>query len=420
MKKCRVSPIRVVASRVSPTMEPRGVSAEELDLVAPCSAIVDSRAPVVGRPGLLFQESTSHCKEGTWERTPTTKATSEGSSIQIFRDSPTDGLSHRKVSLASSQPRSPPAKEPAAVKTVASPSTLSRRKRKRASIRKLLRSPSAAPSTPAVMSMNADATASVSVANRAAIEAGPATHQLARVRTPDHADTSTVPTKASAGLARHQGMEELQAIDQNRQRRTPLRETTNTLGHMSPGLCVGVPAAAHSVSELPRHPTFHGGRSEGWSPPVAASSSHATAQRKFRLTRTRSLPDLRQQAAAPEFLRNRLILQTDDTVYLPFILRKEYVIRTKLRVSFSLLKPPRGEEVAQRGPRHRGHLPAAVLQRLLGRDRHRDGGIHKRHSRMHSVDASDWRVDEGCNFFDLCYFRCKCCKKHAGPMAAVR
>ncbi|XP_075728354.1 uncharacterized protein LOC142769209 [Rhipicephalus microplus] len=229
MKKCRVSPIRVVASRVSPTMEPEGCprksstssppaprsSTPELQSLADQASLPGIHKPLQGR---YLGEDTDD--EGDVRR-------------------PTDGLSHRKVSLASSQPRSPPAKEPAAVKTVASPSTLSRRKRKRASIRKLLRSPSAAPSTPAVMSMNADAAASVSVANRAAIEAGPATHQLARVRTPDHADTSTVPTKASAGLARHQGMEELQAVDQNRQRRTPLRETTNTLGHMSPGCVSG-------------------------------------------------------------------------------------------------------------------------------------------------------------------------------------
>ncbi|KAL1425564.1 hypothetical protein MTO96_018997 [Rhipicephalus appendiculatus] len=147
---------------------------------------------------------------------------------------PTEG--HRKVSLASAQPRSPPAQEPA-VTTVASPSTLSHRKRKRARIRKLLRSPSAAPSTPAVMSTNTDTTASASGTNKAAIEAALANRQPARVRTPDHADASTVAAKASAGLARHQGMEELQAIGQNRQRRTPLRETTNTLGHtMSPAV----------------------------------------------------------------------------------------------------------------------------------------------------------------------------------------
>ncbi|KAH9372956.1 hypothetical protein HPB48_011609 [Haemaphysalis longicornis] len=73
--------------------------------------------------------------------------------------------------------------------------------------------------------------------------------------------------------------------------------------------------------------------------PSAGSSSRAPEQRKFTLTRTRSLPDLRQATVAPDFLRNRMVLQTDDTVYLPYILRKEYVIRTKLRVSFSLLKP---------------------------------------------------------------------------------
>ncbi|XP_054934251.1 uncharacterized protein [Dermacentor andersoni] len=213
--------------------------------------------------------------------------------------------------------------------------------------------------------------------------------------TDDEGDVRRVPTKASAGLARHQGMEELPAIDQLRQRRTPLRETTNTLGHMSPGIagylrlrtpspsCPGTPPTvcgakadlrrlmgSLDLTSSPERPTASTpnrydvsppprtspsemtecpfalppdvGSGFLLEPPVAASSSHApvTEQRKFRLTRTRSLPDLRQEAAAPEFLRNRLILQTDDTVYLPFILRKEYVIRTKLRVSFSLLKPP--------------------------------------------------------------------------------
>ncbi|KAH7939776.1 hypothetical protein HPB52_017313 [Rhipicephalus sanguineus] len=418
MKKCRVSPVRVVASRVSPTMEPEGCrrksstssppaprsSTPELQQLADQSSLPGVHKPLHGK----------HHGEDTDD---------EG---DVRR--PTEGLSHRKVSLASSQPRSPPALEPA-MTTVASPSTFSHRKRKRARIRKLLRSPSAAPSTPAVMSTNTDTTGSVSEANKSAVDAGLANQQPARVRTPDHADTSTVPTKASAGLARHQGMEELQAIDQNRQRRTPLRETTvsgtpptgggvkgdlrrlmgsldltsperppvstpNWHDHVSPAPLTSSPEMTECPFALP--PDV--GSGFVLEPPVAASSSHTPAQRKFRLTRTRSLPDLRQEAAAPEFLRNRLILQTDDT---------EYVIRTKLRVSFSLLKPP----VVKRS-HSEGHVTEVTFlqQSYCGYWDETDT----------EMEASDWRVDEGCNFFDLCYFRCKCCKKHAGPMAAAR
>ncbi|KAH7932791.1 hypothetical protein HPB49_002453 [Dermacentor silvarum] len=371
---------------------------------------------------------------------------------------PSEGLSHRKPSPAS-QPQSPQPEPAVATATSPATSSTSRRKHKRVRNRKLHRSPSAA-----VMSTSADATgASTESGAKTAVEAGLANQQPAPavVRTPDRADIPTMSTKASAGLARHQGMEELQAVDQARQRRTPLRETTNTLGHMSPGIsgylhlrtpspsCPGTPPTVggakadlrrlmgsldltsperpmastpnrHDISPAPRTSPSEMiecpfalppdvGSGFLLEPPVAASSSHAplTEQRKFRLTRTRSLPDLRQEAAAPEFLRNRLILQTDDTVYLPFILRKEYVIRTKLRVSFSLLKPP----VIKRS-HSEGHVTEVTFlqQAYCGYWDETDT----------EMEESDWRVDEGCNFFDLCYFRCKCCKKHAGPMAAAR
>lgn len=262
---------------------------------------------------------------------------------------------------------------------MASPSTTGHRKRKRARNRKLLKSPSAAPTTSVVTSTSADATFA-EIRAMPAVEAGLADQQTARVHTADRTDIPTVPTRASAGLARHQGMEELKAVDQLRQRRTPLRETTNTLGHTSPGnscclrlrtpppSCPGTPPTGGAVvkADLRRlmgsldltsperpplsSPNWHDasptpisgsppemtecpfalppdvGSGFVMEPPVASSSSHApiTGQRKFRLTRTRSLPDLRQEAAAPEFLRNRLILQTDDTVrsLIPYFMKQ--------------------------------------------------------------------------------------------------
>ncbi|XP_065310521.1 uncharacterized protein [Dermacentor albipictus] len=374
MKKCRVSPVKIVASRG--TMEPEGCPRK--------SSASSPPAPRPSTPELRLAGQAPLQIPGV-HKPPQGRHRAEDTDDEGDVRRPSQGLSHRKPSLASQSP-------PPAAATAASPTTssTSRGKRKRARNRKLHRSPSAA-----VVSTSADATGAPTASGAGAAAEAACAKRPAVARTPDRAGVPTVPTKASAGLARHQGMEELPAIDQLRQRRTPLRETTNTLGHMSPGIagylrlrtpspsCPGTPPTVcgakadlrrlmgsldltssperptvstpnrHDVSPPPRTSPSEMtecpfalppdvGSGFLLEPPVAASSSHApvTEQRRFRLTRTRSLPDLRQEAAAPDFLRNRLILQTDDTVYLPFILRKEYVIRTKLRVSFSLLKPP--------------------------------------------------------------------------------
>ncbi|KAG0410842.1 hypothetical protein HPB47_012036 [Ixodes persulcatus] len=140
-------------------------------------------------------------------------------------------------------------------------------------------------------------------------------------------------------------------------------------------------------------------------PPVKATGSVVLSEpRRFRLTRTRSLPDLETQNAAPEFLRNRLVLQTDDSVYLPFILRKEYVIRTKLRVQFRLLKRSGRARSKSVGD----SATVTFLDDLLCRASQDSGS---------DQDEGEWRVDEGCDFFGFCYFRCKCCKKRQAERA---
>lgn len=53
--------------------------------------------------------------------------------------------------------------------------------------------------------------------------------------------------------------------------------------------------------------------------PRASSSAAPPEPRRYRPTRTRSLPDLRYQNATPDFLRNRLVLQTDDSVRGPVL-----------------------------------------------------------------------------------------------------
>ncbi|CAN7994055.1 unnamed protein product [Ixodes pacificus] len=91
-------------------------------------------------------------------------------------------------------------------------------------------------------------------------------------------------------------------------------------------------------------------------------------------------------------------------VYLPFILRKEYVIRTKLRVQFRLLKRPGRARSKSVGD----SATVTFLDDLLCKASQDSGS---------DQDESDWRVDEGCDFFGFCYFRCKCCKKRQAERA---
>ncbi|XP_077492543.1 uncharacterized protein LOC144103763 [Amblyomma americanum] len=439
MKKCRVSPVTVVT--IGPPLE------MDHDGHRKSSSSPQQVTPLSSTPELLLGGQTNFAGV---HKPPRGRHNVEDTDDEGDVRRPSEGLSPRKPSL-DVQSRSP--ETPTEVT-----STTPQHKRKRKG-RKPHRSPSAHAITSGADSASAGAASPQSAGavqmGVSGLQSAEAGHPL--VRTPDHVDVHNESTKAPPGLARHQGVEELQAIEQLRQRRSPFRgETANKDGRPSPGhprqqrspaanSSPGTPTRlagrrspqadlrrlAGSLdltsSPTPRHdmaasPQPRPSPSEmtecpfslppdvgtGFllEPPVASSSQAPVMdQRKFRLTRTRSLPDLRQEAAAPEFLRNRLILQTDDTVYLPFILRKEYVIRTKLRVSFSLLKPP----VVKRS-HSEGYITDVTFLQQAYCNIWEDTDTE--------LEDSDWRVDEGCNFFDLCYFRCKCCKKRLNPTNA--
>ncbi|XP_064487817.1 mediator of DNA damage checkpoint protein 1-like isoform X2 [Ornithodoros turicata] len=128
----------------------------------------------------------------------------------------------------------------------------------------------------------------------------------------------------------------------------------------------------------------------------------APAARRFQPTRTISLPNLCDEdlMISPEFLRSRQVLKTDDSIYQPFILRKEYVIRTKLRVMFRLLRP---EPPRLFRSYSEGNVTDVTFLTKYGE--------HFELAHEGEGDESEWRVEEGCNFFSICQLHVKCCKK---------